>query len=109
MSAVAFDTLKYAKRLKEAGFTEQQAEALASAQVDLIEANLATKADILGLKRDIKELEGATKADILGLKRDLKELEHRLAAKLYRALLIQTFALASLVGTVVAIALRLVR
>lgn len=26
MSAV-FDTLKYAKRLKEAGFTEQQAEA----------------------------------------------------------------------------------
>lgn len=57
MSAVAFDTLKFAKRLKEAGFTEQQAEALASAQVDLIEANLATKADILGLKRDIKELE----------------------------------------------------
>lgn len=45
MSAVAFDTLKYAKRLKEAGFTEQQAEALASAQVDLIEA-IATKADI---------------------------------------------------------------
>ena len=27
MSALAFDTLKFAKRLKEAGFTEQQAEA----------------------------------------------------------------------------------
>ena len=91
MSAVPFDTLKYAKRLKEAGFTEQQAEALASAQADLIEANLATKADIFGLKRD------------------LKELEHRLVAKLYRALLIQTFALAGLVGTVVVIALRMVR
>jgi hypothetical protein len=102
MSAVAFDTLKYAKRLKEAGFTEQQAEALASAQVDLIEANLATKADIFGLKRDLKDLEG-------GLKRDLKELEHRLVAKLYRALLIQTFALAGLVGTVVVIALRVVK
>lgn len=26
MSAIAFDTLAYAKKLKEAGFTEQQAE-----------------------------------------------------------------------------------
>jgi precorrin-6B methylase 1 len=32
MGAVAFDTLKFAKRLKEAGFTEQQAEALAALQ-----------------------------------------------------------------------------
>ena len=55
------------------------------------------------LKRDIKELEGATKADIFGLKRDLKELEHRLTARLYRALLIQTFALAGLVAALVKI------
>ena len=38
MSAV-FDTLKFAKRLKEAGFTEQQADALASAEAELIETN----------------------------------------------------------------------
>jgi hypothetical protein len=75
MSAIAFDTLKYAKRLKEAGFTEQQAEALASAQVDLIEANLATKVDILALKRDIEAL----RAD---LQRDLKDLEYRLTIRL---------------------------
>ncbi|MGH8491076.1 MAG: hypothetical protein ACREXS_19970 [Gammaproteobacteria bacterium] len=31
-------------------------------------------------------------------KADLRELEHRLVAKLYRALLIQTFALASILG-----------
>jgi hypothetical protein len=31
MTATAFDTLKFAKRLREAGFTEQQAEALAAA------------------------------------------------------------------------------
>jgi hypothetical protein len=71
MSAVIFDTLKYAKRLKEGGFTEQQAETLASAEADLIEANLATKADIFGLKRDLKELE-------LALRRDLKEVEAKL-------------------------------
>ena len=72
MTAIAFDTLKFAKRLKEAGFTEQQAEALAAAEAELIEANLATKRDLkeleVALKRDIKELEVA-------LKRDIKELE----------------------------------
>lgn len=52
MSAV-FDTLKYAKRLRDAGFTESQAEALASAQVDVLQANLATKADLAEIKGDI--------------------------------------------------------
>jgi hypothetical protein len=64
MSAIAFDTLKFAKRLKEAGFTEQQAEALADAEAEFIEQNLATKRDIADIKRDI--------ADV---KRDIKELE----------------------------------
>ncbi len=64
MSAIAFDTLKFAKRLKEAGFTEQQAEALADAEAEFIEQNLATKRDIADVKRDI--------ADV---KRDIKELE----------------------------------
>ena len=64
MSAIAFDTLKFAKRLKEAGFTEQQAEALADAEAKFIEQNLATKRDIADIKRDI--------ADV---KRDIKELE----------------------------------
>ena len=82
MTAITFDTLKYAKRLKEAGFTESQAEGLAAAQAELIEGNLATK-------------------------RDLKELEHRLVAKLYRALLIQTFALASILTAVVAALVKL--
>jgi predicted phage-related endonuclease len=64
MSTIAFDTLKFAKRLKEAGFTEQQAEALADAEAEFIEQNLATKRDITDIKRDI--------ADV---KRDIKELE----------------------------------
>ncbi len=72
MTAIAFDTLKFAKRLKEAGFTEQQAEALAAAEAELIEENLSTK-------RDLKELEVALKGDLkeleTSLERDLKELE----------------------------------
>lgn len=32
MSSIAFDTLAYSKTLREAGFSEKQAEALANAQ-----------------------------------------------------------------------------
>ncbi|MGH8610851.1 MAG: hypothetical protein ACREYF_02090 [Gammaproteobacteria bacterium] len=82
MNAIAFDTLKFAKRLKEAGFTEQQAEALASAEAEFIEQNLATKRDILEVKRDILEIKRELKEVETGLKRDIKELEVRLEVKI---------------------------
>ena len=63
-----FDTLAYAKKLKAAGFTEDQAEIQAQALVEIIEERLATK-------QDLKELE-------LHLKQDLKELELRLTLRL---------------------------
>ena len=50
MSDITFDTLKYSKKLREAGFTEQQAEIQAEALKELIEDKLATK-------QDLKELE----------------------------------------------------
>ena len=50
MSAIAFNTLAYAKKLKAAGFTEQQAEVQAEAMAELVNEQLATK-------RDLKELE----------------------------------------------------
>ena len=50
MSTITFDTLKYTKRLREAGYTEQQAEAAAEAQKDVLaevlEATIATKQDV---------------------------------------------------------------
>ena len=61
MGTIAFDTLKFAKRLKEGGFTESQAEALAAAEAEFIEENLATKRDVAELKRDMKELEAELK------------------------------------------------
>jgi hypothetical protein len=69
MSVTAiFDTLAYAKKLKAAGFTEDQAEIQAQALAEIIEERLATK-------QDLKELE-------LRLKQDLKELELRLTLRL---------------------------
>ena len=52
--AVQFDTHKFIKHLTENGFTEQQAEALADEQANLLNANLATKADIESLRQEIK-------------------------------------------------------
>ncbi|MBI5187246.1 MAG: DUF1640 domain-containing protein [Nitrospinae bacterium] len=85
-NAIAFDTHVYVKKLKAAGFTEEQAEILASTQAELIDDRLATKNDLkeldLAHKRDIKELETALKRDMkeleTGLKHDMKELELRL-------------------------------
>lgn len=56
-SAIAFDTLAYSKKLKNVGFTEQQAEVLAETQAELIEERLATK-------KDLEQLRLATKQDI---------------------------------------------
>jgi len=45
-TALSFDTLQYSKKLKEAGFTEQQAEVQAEAIRELIDEKLSTKADL---------------------------------------------------------------
>ena len=49
MTALTFDTHAYVKRLKEAGFTEAQAEAQTTALVEALKSGvseLATRADI---------------------------------------------------------------
>ena len=67
---MAFDTLTYARRLKEAGFSDQQTEALAEATRDLAVQDFATKHDIAALKADIAALEQRFMAalDTLGLR-----------------------------------------
>jgi len=57
MNAITFDTLKYANRLKKAGFTPEQAEEQAGALSEVLEVNLkelATKADIAMLKQEME-------------------------------------------------------
>ena len=59
--AIAFDTHRFVKHLTEKGFTEEQAEALAVEQVNLLNGNLATKGDIAIIQRDMEAL----KVDLL--------------------------------------------
>ncbi len=70
--SVAFDTLSYANQMKQAGFTEEQAEvqtkALANVMSELSEGTLATKQDVLELKFELKQ--------------DLIEIEKKLENKI---------------------------
>lgn len=81
-TAIAFDTLAFAKKLKAVGFTEEQAEVQAETFAEIINERLATKQDILELKRDMKEMETSLRKDMkemeTSLRRDMKELELRL-------------------------------
>ena len=76
--AIAFDKHRFVKRLTESGFTEKQAETLAEEHVALLNANLATKADIAAVKGDIARvvagmdaLRQETRASIEAVKADL--------------------------------------
>ncbi|MEL6061991.1 MULTISPECIES: hypothetical protein [unclassified Methylobacterium] len=76
MTAVAFDTLKFARALREkAKLSPEQAEGLADALVDVFDGNLATKADIRDVqadiqlvRREVETLKVQTRADIEALR-----------------------------------------
>src|SRR5690349_15472016 len=51
----AFDTLGYAKRLRDAGVTSDQAEAHAEAARDFIMAELVTKSDLLAFGASLRQ------------------------------------------------------
>ena len=101
MSALAFDTYAAVKKLKEAGFTEQQAEAQTALLTDVIAGELATKHDIETVKLDIENVRAKLKRDIEALradmKHDMKELELRLTIKLGAMLALAVGAVATLV------------
>ena len=117
--AIQFDSHKFVKHLTENGFTEQQAEALAEEQVNLLNTNLSTKTDILALKADIEsvkrdiealrqetktdieKLRLATKVDIEALRQEIKTDMANLRAELvkwvYRAMIAQVILIVALV------------
>jgi flagellar biosynthesis/type III secretory pathway protein FliH len=85
MNSIASDTHAAANRLRRAGFTEDQAQALVemtcerTALPDI--STLATKADIAETKADIDKLAAATKADIAETKAAIAQLEARMESR----------------------------
>ncbi len=80
---ITFDTLAFAKKLKEAGVPDAQAEVHAEAIAELIDERIATK-------QDLKELE-------ITLRRDVKELELRLTIRLGAMMAVSIAIIAALV------------
>ena len=72
---VAIDTLSYARRLEQAGVPRAQAEAHAEAVHALVREEVATKADVQSVRRDLQEVETRLKAE-------LRELDLRLGGKI---------------------------
>ena len=80
---MAIDTLKVARRLREAGFTEPQAEAVvATVQEATVAGDLATKADVGAVRTELAEVRAELKAEIAELRSELRQAELRLEAKL---------------------------
>ena len=71
MPTIAFDTLKYSKRLKDAGVSDKQAEAEAEALAEVLEVNL----------KDLSTKDDLTREVDL-LRRDMREMELRIVIKL---------------------------
>ncbi|MDD5321361.1 MAG: DUF1640 domain-containing protein [Methylococcales bacterium] len=76
MTAITFDTHKFIRKLKDAGFEEKQAEAVADAFRDAqTETETVTK-------HDLKELELSLKAEMQTLRSDMQAMEYRMTIKL---------------------------
>jgi molecular chaperone GrpE (heat shock protein) len=77
MNMVAFDTLKLARRLREAGMPQEQAEAVAQAEADalseFVQSHLASKQDVSELKQEIADTKAELKQEIADTKAELKQ------------------------------------
>lgn len=99
MSSVTFNTLAYSKTLREAGFSETQADALANAQnnafVEMMNTSeVATRGDIARLDNHIVRLE-----------KQMAEMETRLTKSFHNAL----FGFAGVIIAAVAVAVAILK
>jgi 2-phosphoglycerate kinase len=93
MTVLTFDTLKFARRLQAAGMDARLAEEQAEALAEALEANLqelATKADIAVVRKDLQQLDS-------DLRKEMLLLEQRLIIKLGGMLVVAVGMVAALV------------
>ena len=80
--AIALDTLAYARRLREAGFSEQQAEGSAEALAAAMTVTFATKQDLRELEARIDARFATVDMRFENLERHLDELEKRMELRM---------------------------
>jgi hypothetical protein len=103
----AMDTLGYAKRLREAGVPQQQAEAHAEAARDFVMGELVTKTDLQNTSHLLEEKIAAAKTDLEGkmsaMKVDLQGAIQLLDAKIEAQTLRLTVRLGGLLAAGIAL------
>ena len=106
MTALAFDTYKAVKSLREAGADEALAEAVVATVGDAIGGNVATKADLAEVKAELKTEIAIVKTDLAEVSAELKTEIAAVEARLYRHLWVMA---AGIVGLTVSLTVALVR
>jgi len=91
MTAITFDTLKFANRLKAGGVSSTQAEAEAEALSDVFEANMSE----LATKADLRALETNLRHEITDLRKDMHVLGQSMVIKLGSLVVVAVGALAA--------------
>lgn len=69
------NTLMYAKKLEEVGFSREQAEMTIGILNEVVESNLATKQDLRDLRSELRQ-------DLEGIRHDMQMLKSELIIKL---------------------------
>lgn len=92
MSSLAIDTLRYAKRLRAAGFSQEQAEVQAEALSEAVRESLVTKADlneaVEKLRGEISGVRGeisGVRGEISGVRGEIDTASHDLRAEIEKS------------------------
>lgn len=73
MTTAVFDTLKASDNLKAAGIEAKQAEAIVHTMAGAFEDAVATKADLVEVKSELKQDIGAVRSELAAVKSELKQ------------------------------------
>lgn len=94
MTATTFDTLTYFERLKEAGFSEQQAKVQVEAMQDVVKSYDQASRKELATKGDIQDV----RAEIQDVRNELHNVKHEILKWMVTAMLAQTAILIGLMA-----------
>jgi hypothetical protein len=96
-AALRIDTLKFVRKLTEAGMERPMAEAIAEGLAETDTSELATKADLGILKADLAAVGAELKADIQAVRFEAAENK----AEIFRFMMLQAVAIVGLTVTLI--------
>ena len=113
MAVIAFDTLAYARKLEEAGFTRRQAEIQAETMREQAEAQNVLLQKTLDKYDEASRKDLATKGDIQDVRGDILRLENKIEANKHEILkwvigtmVAQTALIVAVIGVAIALVVK---